>query len=175
MKFGLVVFQCATRGRSSELTRGTACKPTKPYSMRLAKLLVLCLCIVAALAGKDFYKILGVKRNANERQLKKAYRKLALKYHPDKADDKEKAKKKFIEISNAYDVLSGTFDRPNIACLLIARADPEKRKVYDQYGEDGLKHGGGGGAGPSSGGGPGGGFPEGFQGFNGGNVHFECT
>jgi DnaJ domain len=98
-----------------------------------------------ALAGKDYYKILGVKRNANEKQIKKAYRKLALKWHPDKNDDKELATKKFAEISTAYEVLS----------------DEEKRKVYDQFGEDGLKHGGGGGPG-----GPGGGF-------GGGSQHFE--
>ena len=77
--------------------------------------------------GKDFYSILGVNRNADEKELKKAYRKLAMKWHPDKnPDNQQEAQAKFQEISEAYDVLS----------------DPEKRKIYDQFGEEGLKVGG---------------------------------
>ena len=77
--------------------------------------------------GKDFYSILGVSRNADEKELKKAYRKLAMKWHPDKnPDNQAEAQAKFQEISEAYDVLS----------------DPEKRKIYDQFGEEGLKVGG---------------------------------
>ena len=77
--------------------------------------------------GKDFYGILGVSRNADEKELKKAYRKLAMKWHPDKnPDNQQEAQAKFQEISEAYDVLS----------------DPEKRKIYDQFGEEGLKVGG---------------------------------
>eukprot|EP01036_Dinobryon_divergens_P032840 gene32840-42518_t len=92
-------------------------------------------------AGKDYYKILGVKKNAKEKDLKKAYRKLALKWHPDKnIDNKDLATKKFTAISEAYEVLS----------------DPEKRRIYDQVGEEGLKRGGGGGGG--GGGGAGAGF-----------------
>eukprot|EP00877_Chromochloris_zofingiensis_P011819 jgi/Chrzof1/6891/Cz02g02100.t1 len=76
--------------------------------------------------GKDYYKILGVDRNASPEDLKKAYRKLAVKWHPDKnPDKKEQAEAKFKEISEAYDVLS----------------DPEKKQVYDVYGEEGLKGG----------------------------------
>ena len=57
--------------------------------------------------GKDYYKILGVKKNAKEKDLKKAYRKLALKWHPDKnIDNKDLATKKFTAISEAYEVLS---------------------------------------------------------------------
>jgi DnaJ-class molecular chaperone len=81
--------------------------------------------------GKDYYSILGVARDADAAVLKKAYRKLAMKWHPDKnPDDQAAAQAKFQEISEAYDVLS----------------DPEKRRIYDQFGEEGLKAGGGGGA-----------------------------
>lgn len=58
-------------------------------------------------SGKDYYKILGVKKNAKEKDLKKAYRKLALKWHPDKnIDNKDLATKKFTAISEAYEILS---------------------------------------------------------------------
>jgi len=85
--------------------------------------------------GKDYYKILKVARDADDNGLKKAYRKAAMKWHPDKnPDNREEAEAKFKEISEAYDVLS----------------DPQKRAVYDQYGEEGLKGGipGQSGAGP---------------------------
>lgn len=71
--------------------------------------------------GRDFYKILGVSKTATDDELRKAYRKLAIKYHPDKNKEKG-AEDKFKEISMAYEVLS----------------DKEKRKIYDQVGEDGL-------------------------------------
>lgn len=74
--------------------------------------------------GKDYYKSLGIGRNAIEDEIKKAYKKLALKYHPDKNKSPE-AEEKFKEIAEAYEVLS----------------DKKKRDVYDQYGEDGLKSG----------------------------------
>ena len=77
--------------------------------------------------GKDYYSILGVKKGANEDELKRAYRKLALKYHPDK-NKSSSAEEKFKEIGEAYDVLS----------------DPKKRQIYDQLGEEGLKGGGAG-------------------------------
>ena len=68
--------------------------------------------------GKDYYSILGVSRNATDEELKKAYRKLALKWHPDRnKDNKKEAEEKFKEISQAYEVLS----------------DKEKRQVYDQW------------------------------------------
>ncbi|CAJ1348372.1 unnamed protein product [Effrenium voratum] len=77
-------------------------------------------------AGADYYAVLGVPRNADQAAIKKAYRTKSLEYHPDKcADDKEQCQTKFIEVSSAYEVLS----------------DAEKRKVYDQHGEDGLKEG----------------------------------
>ncbi|XP_074642866.1 dnaJ homolog subfamily B member 4-like [Tubulanus polymorphus] len=76
--------------------------------------------------GKDYYKILGVDKNASEDELKKAYRKMALKYHPDK-NKSPGAEEKFKEIAEAYEVLT----------------DKNKRTIYDQYGEEGLKGGGG--------------------------------
>lgn len=69
-----------------------------------------------------FYKLLGVEKDASEQELKKAYRKAAIKNHPDKGGDVEK----FKEISTAYEVLS----------------DPQKRQMYDQYGEDAIKNDG---------------------------------
>ncbi len=68
----------------------------------------------------DYYKILGVDKKADEKQIKKAYRKLALKYHPDKNKGNKQAEERFKEINEAYTVLS----------------DPEKRKKYDKYGHD---------------------------------------
>ncbi|ANI87877.1 molecular chaperone DnaJ [Arachidicoccus ginsenosidimutans] len=68
----------------------------------------------------DYYKILGVNKNASEADIKKAYRKLARQYHPDLNPNNDEAKKKFQQINEANEVLS----------------DPEKRKKYDQYGKD---------------------------------------
>ncbi|KAM7271571.1 hypothetical protein ACFE04_030785 [Oxalis oulophora] len=74
--------------------------------------------------GVDYYKVLGVDKSSKDDDLKKAYRKLAMKWHPDKnPNNKKDAEAKFKQISEAYDVLS----------------DPQKRAVYDQYGEEGLK------------------------------------
>nr|XP_018683519.1 PREDICTED: dnaJ protein homolog 1-like isoform X3 [Musa acuminata subsp. malaccensis] len=74
--------------------------------------------------GVDYYKILGVDKSAEDDDLRKAYRKFAMRWHPDKnPNNKNEAEAKFKQISEAYEVLS----------------DPQKRAAYDQYGEEGLK------------------------------------
>src|SRR3954451_3051167 len=96
----------------------------------------------------ELYKTLGVSKKASDEEIKKAYRKLARQYHPDRNPDDPVAEEKFKEISAAHDVL----------------ADPEKRKEYDAGGMFGGGPGGFGGANPFGGGAPAGGF--------GGNADF---
>ena len=93
------------------------------------------------MSKKDFYSVLGVARSASAEELKKAYRKLAMQFHPDKNPGDKKAEEKFKELSEAYDTLS----------------DPKKREVYDQFGHAGSQFGGG--QGP---------FGGGFGGFGAG-------
>ncbi len=82
---------------------------------------------------RDYYEVLGVNKNATDDELKKAYRKLAKKYHPDaNQDNKKEAEEKFKEVSEAYEVLS----------------DSQKRRMYDQFGHDGPQGFGGGAGGP---------------------------
>ncbi|NNM58956.1 MAG: molecular chaperone DnaJ [Legionellales bacterium] len=83
------------------------------------------------MAKKDYYETLGVEKNANEADIKKAFRRLAMKHHPDRHQGDKKEEEKFKEIQEAYDVIS----------------DPQKRAAYDQFGHSGLDSGmGGGGA-----------------------------
>lgn len=94
----------------------------------------------------DYYEILGITRQANEVDIKKAYRKMALKWHPDKnPEKKEEAEKRFKEVSEAYEVLS----------------DKQKREVYDRYGKEGLTghHGNG--------------FDDDHYGYDGFSFHFR--
>lgn len=83
---------------------------------------VLLFCLQSVYSATDYYKVLGVSRSASSADIKRAYRKLSLKYHPDK-NPSEDASVKFAEIANAYSVLS----------------DDEKRKVYNQGGEEAVK------------------------------------
>ena len=90
---------------------------------------------------RDYYEVLGVEKNATDEELKKAFRKLAKKYHPDaNPDNKAEAEAKFKEVNEAYENLS----------------DPQKRRMYNQFGHDG----------PQGFGGNGGYYSGGFDGFN---------
>jgi molecular chaperone DnaJ len=84
--------------------------------------------------SKDYYEILGVQRNASDEEIKKAFRQLAMKYHPDRNQGDKVAEEKFKEINEAYEVLS----------------NPEKRRMYDQFGHAAFTQGGGGQGGGSS-------------------------
>jgi len=75
------------------------------------------------MAKRDYYNVLGVERNASQDEVKKAYRKLALQFHPDKNPGNKEAEEKFKEAAEAYEVLG----------------DPEKRKRYDQFGHEGMR------------------------------------
>ena len=81
----------------------------------------------SAMAQRDFYDILGVSKGADQDTIKKAYRKLAMQFHPDKNPDNPEAEERFKEAASAYEILS----------------DPEKRARYDQYGHSAFQGGGG--------------------------------
>lgn len=78
------------------------------------------------MASNDYYRLLDIPKNASKDEIKSAYRRMAMKYHPDRNPGNAEAEAKFKEINEAYEVLS----------------NPEKRQIYDQYGADGLKAGG---------------------------------
>ena len=90
------------------------------------------------MAKRDFYEILGVAKNSSEEEIKKSYRKLAMKYHPDRNPDSKESEEKFKEVKEAYEMLT----------------NPEKREAYDRYGHAGVdpNMGGAGGFGGGAGG-----------------------
>ncbi|HAO58063.1 MAG TPA: hypothetical protein DCR05_07920, partial [Alphaproteobacteria bacterium] len=100
------------------------------------------------MSKRDFYDVLGVSRTADEKELKSAYRKLAMNNHPDRNPDDEAAAERFREATEAYDVLK----------------DPQKRAAYDQLGHAAFEGAAGGGGGFWGGGGGGGGCPGGGEG-----------
>ncbi|MBQ7202041.1 DnaJ domain-containing protein [Candidatus Saccharibacteria bacterium] len=102
------------------------------------------------MAKRDYYEVLGVSKNASDDEIKKAYRKLAIKYHPDKNPGNKEAEEKFKEISEAHEVLS----------------DKQKRARYDQFGHAGVGGAGGG----AYGGNP---FAGGNFNFNGQTFNFD--
>ncbi|WP_300000137.1 molecular chaperone DnaJ [uncultured Cedecea sp.] len=83
------------------------------------------------MAKRDYYEILGVPKSAEEREIKKAYKRLAMKYHPDRNPDDKEAEEKFREVKEAYEILT----------------DDQKRSAYDQYGHAAFEQGGMGGGG----------------------------
>ncbi|MGB0466229.1 MAG: molecular chaperone DnaJ [Pontibacterium sp.] len=91
------------------------------------------------MSKQDYYEVLGVSRDASDRDIKKAFRRMAMKYHPDRNPDDQSAEESFKEVNEAYEVLS----------------DAQKKAAYDQYGHAGVGQGAGGGFG-------GGGFDGGF-------------
>ena len=93
------------------------------------------------MSKRDYYEVLGVSRNASEAELKKAFKKLAMKYHPDRNPDDPQANEKFKEAAEAYEILS----------------DSQKKSAYDQFGHAGVQ-------------GMGGGAGQGFQDFNFGDI-----
>ena len=99
------------------------------------------------MAKADYYELLGVQRGVDQKELKSAFRKLAMKYHPDRNPDDATAEKKFKEIGEAYEVLK----------------DDQKRAAYDQYGHAAFENGGGGGFGGGGFGGAAGGFSDIFE------------
>ena len=74
------------------------------------------------MAKRDFYEVLGVEKNASEAEIKKAYKRLAMKYHPDRNPDNKEAEEKFKEAKQAYEILT----------------DAQKRAAYDQFGHAGV-------------------------------------
>src|SRR6188768_4377903 len=94
------------------------------------------------MSKRDYYEVLGLAKNASEEDIKRAYRKLAMKHHPDRnnGDDAKKAEERFKEAKEAYEMLS----------------DPQKRAAYDQYGHAGVDPNMRGAGGPGA---------EGFGGF----------
>src|SRR5690348_13293141 len=89
--------------------------------------------------AEDYYSLLGIARNASDAEIKSAYRKLAMRHHPDRNPGNEEAEQRFRKVNTAYETLS----------------DPKKRQLYDHYGEAGVSGAGAQGFGAGAGAGPG--------------------
>ena len=97
--------------------------------------------------ARDYYDILGLSKSASDSEIKSSYRKLAMKYHPDRNPGDKKAEDKFREIAESYEILK----------------DPQKKAAYDQYGHAAFSQGSGAGAGGGFSGFSGGGFSDIFE------------
>ena len=99
--------------------------PHHPSSIMFSNLsfILACILIQTAISDPNYWDTLGLRRGSSSRDIKKAFRKLASKWHPDKNPGDQDAHDKFVQINRAYEVLS----------------DEDKRRVYNQYGEEGLK------------------------------------
>lgn len=104
------------------------------------------------MAKKDYYEVLGVSKDADEKEIKKAFRKKAMEFHPDRNPDDKKAEENFKEVNEAYEHIS----------------DPQKRAAYDRFGHAAFEQGGPGGGAGGFGGGGFGGFEDIFEGIFGG-------
>ncbi|CAN8071551.1 unnamed protein product [Agarophyton chilense] len=113
------------RNRSPRSSRKRPRSHTNVHPFLFVILFIVLLCFATrAYAGRDYYDILGVARDADSATIKRAFRKLAVKYHPDKNPGDKSAQKKYVELNNAYEVLS----------------DDNKRQKYDMFGEDGINN-----------------------------------
>ena len=90
----------------------------------IINILVLAILFQIAILDEDFYEILGVSRDASQKEIKKAFRNLSLKYHPDRNPGDKNAHERFLKINRAHETLT----------------DPEKKEIYDIYGEEGLNN-----------------------------------
>lgn len=117
------------RGLSGRRSRARAARESRNRSNNTLLYFILAVIVFEEVtqvaAGRDYYDILGVSRDADSSTIKRAFRKLAVKYHPDKNPGDKTAEKMYVELNNAYEVLG----------------DNSKRQRYDMYGEDGLKGG----------------------------------
>lgn len=97
---------------------------TKTKKFTLIFTLIIINCLITGLLAEDFYDLLNIRRDATDKQIKKAFRKLSLKYHPDRNPGDHMAHERYLQINQAYETLM----------------DPEKRQIYDVYGQEGLSN-----------------------------------